>query len=398
MIGGDTDNGNLGAIWYFTRNAGTWTQQGTKLSGIGYVKIASAGPRQGMSVALSANGNTAVTGGAADSVSKGAVWVFTAPNAPPTITSFSSAVGITGAAITITGTNFFNASAVSFGGVASTSFTVNSATSITAIVGAGASGSIAVTTPGGTATIAGFNYLFALPPANFKITTASAACRGSSTGSVKITAAQHLNYTATITGNSLNTPYTFTDSVSIPNLAAGTYNVCITVAGQSNYQQCFTVVVTEPKDLSVFVANVSIGNQVVLTLGGGTTYHVNLNGTVITTTSNQLTLSLAKGTNIILVSTDTACQGVIEKDITVANEMPVYPNPFDQMLNLNIGSSIVKKIDINIYSTDGRTVYTTKYNNASGSLQLDLAKLNSGMYLLRLSADDSETVFKIVKK
>jgi hypothetical protein len=48
---------------------------------------------------------------------------------------------------------------VNFGGVAATSFTVVNASTITAVVGVGASGSVSVTTPGGTATSAGlFTY------------------------------------------------------------------------------------------------------------------------------------------------------------------------------------------------------------------------------------------------
>ncbi|HEU5168783.1 MAG TPA: T9SS type A sorting domain-containing protein, partial [Chitinophagaceae bacterium] len=42
--------------------------------------------------------------------------------------------------------------------VAASSFTVNSATIITAVVGTGASGNITITTPGGTVSIAGFTF------------------------------------------------------------------------------------------------------------------------------------------------------------------------------------------------------------------------------------------------
>jgi len=76
----------------------------------------------------------------------------------PTITSFTPTSGGASATITITGTNFTGATAVGFGGTAATSFAVNSPTSITAIVGAGASGNVSVTTPGGTATRAGFTF------------------------------------------------------------------------------------------------------------------------------------------------------------------------------------------------------------------------------------------------
>ena len=71
------------AAWVFTRSGGTWTQQGKKL--VGSDAVGSA--RQGMSVALSADGNTAILGGPGDNPwarsvpfglgAAGAAWVFT---------------------------------------------------------------------------------------------------------------------------------------------------------------------------------------------------------------------------------------------------------------------------------------------------------------------------------
>ena len=72
----------------------------------------------------------------------------------PKITSFAPPSGPVGTAVTLTGTNFAGATAVDFHGLAA-SFTVNSATQISATVPASATtGPIAVTTPGGTATSA----------------------------------------------------------------------------------------------------------------------------------------------------------------------------------------------------------------------------------------------------
>ncbi|MEN9301887.1 MAG: hypothetical protein RL264_316 [Bacteroidota bacterium] len=70
----------------------------------------------------------------------------------PTISSFtpSTVCASSGATVTITGTNFTGATAVSFGGTLATTFTVNSATQIIATVGAGTTGTISVTTPAGT--------------------------------------------------------------------------------------------------------------------------------------------------------------------------------------------------------------------------------------------------------
>jgi hypothetical protein len=84
--------------------------------------------------------------------------VIAANSQTPTVSSFSPTSASKGATITITGTNFTGATAVSFGGTAAISFTVVSSTSITAVVAGGSSGNVSVTTPGGTASLAGFTY------------------------------------------------------------------------------------------------------------------------------------------------------------------------------------------------------------------------------------------------
>jgi hypothetical protein len=75
IVGGPDDNSNVGAAWLFTRNGGNWTQQGSKLVGTGAVGAA----QQGTSVALSADGNTAIAGGIGDASGIGAAWVFVQP-------------------------------------------------------------------------------------------------------------------------------------------------------------------------------------------------------------------------------------------------------------------------------------------------------------------------------
>ena len=76
VVGGLNDNGGAGAVWVFTRSNGVWTQQGNKLVGAGAVGTAD----QGLSVALSADGNTALVSGVGDNSLAGAVWVFTRSN------------------------------------------------------------------------------------------------------------------------------------------------------------------------------------------------------------------------------------------------------------------------------------------------------------------------------
>jgi hypothetical protein len=73
LIGGPADNEGAGAAWVFTREGTSWTQQGAKLTGSEEI---GAG-RFGYSVALSSQGNTALIGGPYDNTEAGAAWVFT---------------------------------------------------------------------------------------------------------------------------------------------------------------------------------------------------------------------------------------------------------------------------------------------------------------------------------
>jgi hypothetical protein len=73
LVGGYPDNNAVGAAWVFTRSRGTWIQQGPKLTANDEAGHGSFG----VSVALSADGNTALIGGSPDNNAVGAAWVFT---------------------------------------------------------------------------------------------------------------------------------------------------------------------------------------------------------------------------------------------------------------------------------------------------------------------------------
>lgn len=79
-------------------------------------------------------------------------------NDPPTLTSFSPASAGQGYPVTITGTNLSSVTAVTFGGVPATSINITSSTSITAMVGAGASGNVVISSPSGSASQPGFTF------------------------------------------------------------------------------------------------------------------------------------------------------------------------------------------------------------------------------------------------
>lgn len=240
---------------------------------------------------------------------------------------------------------------------------------------------------------------FKLPASNFQIAITGEACKASGKGKISITAAQNLNYSATVVKAGVSTSYYFTKTLDIPNLAAGTYSLCITIEGQSAYKQCYdNLVVTEPKDLSVYSSINESNNTISLSMAGGKSYHINLNGVQYSTSQTTITLPLNAGANTLNVTTDSQCQGEIEKIVTLYDKVIVYPNPFDNTLSLKLGTEPSAKAAIEIRTMGGKLAYAKQFVNTDNNLQLELSHLESGVYLLKLSLDKSETFYKILKK
>jgi hypothetical protein len=95
LVGAPKDNGNAGAVWVFTRAGEGWKQQGPKLIGEGVAGSEKCGERTGeeevepcdfgVSIALSADGNTALVGSPRDAGpchrarecnAQGSAWVY----------------------------------------------------------------------------------------------------------------------------------------------------------------------------------------------------------------------------------------------------------------------------------------------------------------------------------
>jgi hypothetical protein len=158
--------------------------------------------------------------------------------AVPAVTGVSPAAGPVagGTVVTVTGSGFTGASAVMFGAVAATSFTVNSDSQITAVSPSHATGvvSITVTTPGGTSTVvtaAKYTYL----PAP-KITAVSPnSGPGSGGTTVTITGARFTGVTMVTFGKKAAASFTVDSATEItavsPSHATGIVNITVTTPG-----------------------------------------------------------------------------------------------------------------------------------------------------------------------
>nr|WP_294943863.1 FG-GAP-like repeat-containing protein [uncultured Mucilaginibacter sp.] len=241
--------------------------------------------------------------------------------------------------------------------------------------------------------------LFTLPPNNFIVAATSASCKGENNGAINVIAALNLDYTALLTGAGVSKTVLFSRASVFNNLAAGTYNLCITVAGQSAYKQCYTLVVTEPKDISLYATLSPDNKRVTLNLTGGDTYHIQLNGVINTTTDSVVMIDLTHGRNSIRVTTDRLCQGVIERSFNLSDNLIPYPNPFGNTVYINLSERQVSAATVEVYSVMGLLVYKKQFSNPSNVIQIDLPELQmTGTYTLKLLTNGEQKIFKIIKK
>jgi hypothetical protein len=233
--------------------------------------------------------------------------------AAPTITSFTPASGPVGTSVTISGTNFSRATAVTFNG-ASAAFTVSSATAIQATVPAGAiTGPVEVTTAGGTA----------ISATNFRVTptiTGLIPARGPVGASVTITGTALTGATAVSFNGVSATSFTVTSASAIQATvptAATTGRLSVTTpGGTATSATNFTV--TAVLTVQKTSGPLGLGNGTVTSNTGGincggicsASYDL---GTVVVLTATPTGVSIFNGWTGCDSTTGTSCTVTVSK-------------------------------------------------------------------------------------
>lgn len=104
------------------------------------------------------------------------------------------------------------------------------------------------------------------------------------------------------------------------------------------------------------------------------------------------------GNNLYLDNINlTSVTGIDEQNSTV-NGMLLFPNPANDLMNVNFTLSQNENVTVNVYNTVGELVSSTAMGQLSAgnqSAQLNTANLSNGMYVVELVAGDSKTVSRI---
>jgi hypothetical protein len=240
--------------------------------------------------------------------------------------------------------------------------------------------------------------IFSLPPNNYVLSVYSETCRSQNNGSISLSAVANYNYTVSVSGENFAITETFTSDINFENLSAGTYVLCITLEGQPDYEQCFTVVVIEPDELDVNADRVAYSSRVNVTINGGNMYYITFNEETFITSESEVELVLSKGVNKLSIRTDKECQGIYEKTFVLNNEPLPYPNPVQNTLFVNTSDTYGTSVPVEIYDVSGKLIFSKTYDQTQNTLEIDVSNIASGFFFLKIRTTEKTHNYKIVKQ
>ena len=256
------------------------------------------------------------------------------------------------------------------------------------------------TAPGTPVDVNGCDLLI-IPTEDFTVSATSATCSNTNDGEIVIEALdQTHSYLVTVTGQNqviaLNSAAGYSKTVS--GLAKGTYTVCFKVVGDSFFEQCYTVYIDQPEALQVVSSYLEAKQALDLRIAGATEYYVELNGVLQTRRGSRISLALQKGMNRVKIYTDLDCQGVIEEEVFVSEDLEYAPNPVADNLNLYVGGTDTEVsltiTDLNGVVIERRTVRVP----ASRIYSMNMSRYTEGVYILKAEGVTVRKTIKVVKR
>ena len=241
---------------------------------------------------------------------------------------------------------------------------------------------------------------FEMPANNYRIKVTSSSCINSNDGRIELTVVNS-SYDYSVLLSGMSNPVIITGenkTANVTGLSKGDYTVCFKVTGQADYEQCFDITIGEPKALSAFVDVDSDNRTTTIQLGGSIEYNVNINGEMFKVTSDNFTSSLKTGLNIIKISTDLDCQGLIEREVFISEDIHYYPNPTHNDVRVHIGGED-STVMVSVFSEKGSLIYRREQQvqDISRLTEIDLALQITGTYIVILEGPTVRKTFKVIR-
>lgn len=240
-----------------------------------------------------------------------------------------------------------------------------------------------------------FNGAVFVEPDNFTLRVTGESCINENDGAIFITARDYYNYELTIGG----TTYNFNEDLNINDLNPGTYQLCITVSGNTTFEQCFEVVIPEIEELSVNSKIKEQGTSRTLELevvNGEPPFTVYRNDREVGNFNSSTILLEIKNGDQITLRSSLPCEGEFTQKYYLEGNVLLYPNPTTNGVSIQTNTSR-EVLPVSIFDLNGRLISTNKAVVTNQEIQLNLAELSAGIYLIQVN-DERKQTYKIIKK
>ena len=238
---------------------------------------------------------------------------------------------------------------------------------------------------------------FDLPGNNFVIEATGETCVDSKNGSITINATNSFNYSLRLNDTE---NFDFSTDLSIENLAPGMYSICITVADEPDYEQCFNLTVDAAEEISGKTVRTKNGELITETtniISGTAPYTISVNGEALFSTYDKNFAVDVNHGDQVTVASKFECEGILMSDINLIDEFVAYPNPTTDYVEFLIPTIEREEVLVTVHNMMQQKVVENNCSVQNGRVRVDLNNLPIGIYMVTLNLK-TPVHFKIMKK
>ena len=227
---------------------------------------------------------------------------------------------------------------------------------------------------------------------NFQIQVTDETCQGKN-GQLSINTKFNHNYYVKVGG----VDYTFNETLNIPNLEPGEYNICIGITN-TNYKHCVNLNVEGSSLLSGKTSTTANSKVLDVQINSGTApFKVFINNIKVLETYDTSFSVKAKEGDFIEIASKATCEGKITKVMGSSLNLKAIPNPATDYVEINLPQKSDKTVKVDLFSTSSKLISSKQYSIVDNKIRINLKDVPSGMYFIRLNLEESKTI-KILKQ
>ena len=245
--------------------------------------------------------------------------------------------------------------------------------------------------------------LFTLPKENYGTEITSGSCADADTGSAILSVTNtDYTYNVSIDGRTFTLSESEGFYQSVDQLGIGDYTACFTIEEVPYYQECVALTIAAPETLSATYSLDEINGSLALNMEGASLYYITNTHQGAQTSSvsvnGKANVTLNKGINLIEVSTDLDCQGSLQYEFFISEEVLFYPNPTKGEVFLYVGGSD-NQVECRVRDIRGNLIeQVTKSVSQPRNVSMDLSNYARGIYFVEVSSPTVRQTLKVVKQ